>query len=181
MTKGKGSAFEREVSRTLSKWWTNGKRDDVFWRSSTSGAMATTRAKKNKNTYGQHGDIAAVDPIGAPLLDLCSIELKKGYNHIRMDDFLLEVSGSRTAFMEFILQADEAKEQSGSFSWMIIHKQDRRETIAYMPDDLFDILPFRRARYMEINFGWFASLYGVRFEDFLRIKPEFIKDLVKKI
>ena len=41
----KGGAWEREFSKYLSLWITEGERDDVFWRSSQSGGRATQRAK----------------------------------------------------------------------------------------------------------------------------------------
>jgi len=44
MEMAKGGEFERDISRFLSRWWTYGERDDVFWRTSASGARATTRS-----------------------------------------------------------------------------------------------------------------------------------------
>jgi len=79
----KGSQFEREVSKELSLWWSGGTRLDIFWRTPGSGAMAKTRSKTGGSALGQHGDIQATDPIGQPMIDVCSIELKKGYFKIR--------------------------------------------------------------------------------------------------
>ncbi len=59
----KGSNFEREICKLLSLWWTNDKRDDIFWRTSGSGARATTRSKTKQKTFGQYGDVQATDPI----------------------------------------------------------------------------------------------------------------------
>ena len=53
----KGPSFEREVCEKLSLWWTDGKRDDVFMRTSGSGGKATARRKKGKDTPFQGGDI----------------------------------------------------------------------------------------------------------------------------
>ena len=66
----KGSAFEREISKSLSLWYTEGERDDIFWRSSQSGGRATTRAKKGKKTAASYGDITALDNRGEPFTDL---------------------------------------------------------------------------------------------------------------
>ena len=66
----KGSQFERTVCKDLSLWWTKGKRDDVFWRTSGSGARAKTRSKTGEKTFGQYGDVQATDPIGQPLICL---------------------------------------------------------------------------------------------------------------
>ena len=75
----KGGNFERLICKQMGLWWTDGERDDIFWRTSQSGGRATTRSKSGKQTFGQYGDISATDPIGQPLLDACSFELKIGY------------------------------------------------------------------------------------------------------
>jgi hypothetical protein len=77
--KSKGGNFEREISVKLSLWFTEGKRDDVFYRSQSSGARATQRNKSKKTTEGQYGDIAATCKDGEPLIKLWSIECKTGY------------------------------------------------------------------------------------------------------
>lgn len=78
-TKSKGSAFEREISAKLSLWFSNNERDDIFYRTQSSGARFTARKKGNKDTAFQSGDITASDPIGTPLVEKLSIELKTGY------------------------------------------------------------------------------------------------------
>lgn len=76
---GKGGYFEREIARILSLWWTDGDRDDIFYRSHSSGARFTQRKKSGKDTALQGGDITASDPIGEPLIKAWSIEVKTGY------------------------------------------------------------------------------------------------------
>ena len=73
----KGSAFEREIAKLLSLWWSDCERDDIFWRTQTSGARATSRKRRGQDTFGQYGDIQACDPVGQPLLDCCIIEIKR--------------------------------------------------------------------------------------------------------
>ena len=75
----KGGNFEREISKALSLWWTNGKREDVFYRSQASGGRFTMRRKTGKDTALQGGDITASDSIGEPLIKQWSIECKTGY------------------------------------------------------------------------------------------------------
>lgn len=77
---GKGADFEREISRVLSLWWTDGKRDDIFYRTQASGARFTSRNKAKKETAFQAGDITFSDPIGKPLIDCWCIEDKTGYS-----------------------------------------------------------------------------------------------------
>lgn len=75
---GKGGGFEREVSCLLSNWWIEG-RDDIFWRSDSSGARFTQRKKAGKDTIHQGGDITFSDSIGECLIKNWNIEVKTGY------------------------------------------------------------------------------------------------------
>ena len=79
MKSKKGGQFEREFSKLLSLWYTENERDDVFWRTSGSGARATTRRKQQKRTKYEYGDISFRDPIGLPFIDYFLLELKRGY------------------------------------------------------------------------------------------------------
>jgi hypothetical protein len=74
--KRKGSSFEREISRTLSLWVTNGERDDVLWRSQNSGGRFTVRKKKNLKTANAFGDIAYTHDDGKPYTELFCTECK---------------------------------------------------------------------------------------------------------
>lgn len=74
----KGSAFEREVCRILSFWVSDGKRDDIFYRSQASGARFTARRKSGKDTAFQGGDVCFSDPEGYLLCSNWSIEIKTG-------------------------------------------------------------------------------------------------------
>ncbi len=136
----KGSNFEREICKLLSLWWTNNKRDDVFWRTSGSGARATTRSKIKQKTFGQYGDVQATDPIGQPLIDLCTIEIKRGYSKSTFAD-LIEESQTANAkpcmYAKFIQQARQDHNKAGSFSWMLIIKRDRRKPIIIIPYTMF--------------------------------------------
>src|SRR6056300_739729 len=60
----KGDTFEREICTLLSEWWSDGKRDDIFWRHD-SGSRAKGSSRKGKTTFGAYGDIKASDPIGS--------------------------------------------------------------------------------------------------------------------
>lgn len=129
----KGSSYEREVCKLLSKWWTNGERDDVFWRSSNSGGRATMRGKSGKRTAGSYGDIAATDPIGKPLLDLFTIELKRGYNRSTIGDLIDRGRQAPSGVELFLDQAMTAAEHAGSKTWMLIHRRDMRQALVYLP------------------------------------------------
>jgi len=130
----KGSSFEREICVLLSKWWTNGKRDDIFWRTAGSGARAKTRSKTKQATFGQYGDVQATDPLGQPLIDLCSIELKRGYSKNTFADVIDKLDGAKEQLFEsFIMQASSDCSLSVSYSWMLIIKRDRRKPLIFIP------------------------------------------------
>jgi len=129
----KGSAFERQICKELSLWWTDGKRDDIFWRTSGSGARSTTRAKTGKSTFEQDGDIQAIDPIGSPFTQLFSVEIKRGYSWDLLD--LLSPKKRKTThpIISFLEQAEASALQGGSMYPMVITKQDRKPTIVIVP------------------------------------------------
>ena len=138
---GKGSAFERRMCKELSLWWTDGERDDVFWRTSGSGARATNRGKRKKQTFGQHGDIQATDPIAQPLLNRVTIELKKGYNKHTIMDCLDALDRNKAQVMEvFVEQAMRESTQAGVHSWWIILARDKRIPMIMMPMSYFQII-----------------------------------------
>lgn len=74
--KTKGNSFERDICKSLSKWVTEGKRTDVFWRSAISGGRSTIAAKKGELLHRQAGDICAISPEGHALTDRFYFELK---------------------------------------------------------------------------------------------------------
>jgi len=130
----KGSSYERDVCRQLSLWWTGGTRDDVFWRSSGSGARAKVRGRANRDTAGQHGDVAATDPIGAPLIDVFTIELKRGYSEFTFQDLVDRPANAGIQEWErFLTQTLESWEQAGAYSWLLITRRDRRQALAWTP------------------------------------------------
>ena len=130
----KGSSYERELCKTLSRWWTKGERDDVFWRSSGSGARAKVRGRAGTQTMGQHGDIAATDPIGAPFIDAFTIEAKRGYSSHTFQDIVdRPVSSGVQEWERWFAQAIESSEQAGSITWAIITRRDRRRALLWLP------------------------------------------------
>ena len=135
MAKGmrKGSQFERSICKQLSEWWTDGERDDVFWRSAGSGARAKTRSKTGRGTFGQYGDVQATDPIGQPLIDLFTIEIKRGYGVTVLEAVDKPGTAAYQLWEKWLRQVIQDHENAGSVSWMLITKRDRKETMAAIP------------------------------------------------
>lgn len=130
--KGKGSAFERHIAKLLSLWWTDQKRDDIFWRSQTSGARATQRKKAGKTTANQDGDLTAMDICGQPLIDFCSIELKCGYPAFTIDGLVNRPRLKKSVLKQFVDQCKREVEGTNRFWWLIV-KQNLREELFIFP------------------------------------------------
>lgn len=151
-SKGKGSAFEREIANKLSLWWTEGERDDIFWRSDNSGGRATMRRKAGKLTEGQAGDITYRDPIGKPLIDVFNIEAKTGYaqksknktgetvtNWSLLD--LIDSNQKDPVFLKFWRQSSEEAEVTNREP-ILIFRRNRRKACICLCDDIFLWLVF---------------------------------------
>ncbi len=141
----KGHKFENAICRQLSEWWTNGKRDDVFSRTASSGAKATQRAKHKKRTFGQYGDIQAADPIGQPLMNLCVIECKDGYARDSIADLLDKEVRHKPTYGSFIKQAKEEADSADTPYWLLIARRRGRQVMVYLPMSLWESL-FRQLR-----------------------------------
>jgi hypothetical protein len=151
---GKGSQFEREICTQLSRWWTDDARDDIFWRSSQSGGRATVRGRKGKSTFGHCGDVAAVDPIGSPLIEAVTIEIKRGYQHAALADLLERPKTAKQQIWEaWIQQAYEAQQRAGTPYWMIVAKRNQKQAIVVMPIGLFSSLGLIGRLSIEMRIG----------------------------
>lgn len=137
----KGSSFERAFCDQLSEWWTGEPGRRVFWRSSNSGGMATARNKKGKTTQQHCGDVCAIDPVGFPLTDLITIELKRGYSRHTIADLLDKPkNAAKQVYEKWIDQAYKASERSGTPYWLLVVKRDLREPIVFMTEELWSFL-----------------------------------------
>ncbi len=81
----KGSQFEREVCRKLTKWITGEEKPEIFWRARASGAKATI--DHSRGIRGQkYGDIVSIDEKGDWFVDMFTIECKfyKDFNFLNL-------------------------------------------------------------------------------------------------
>jgi len=137
----KGGAYEREICGELSRWWTGGLRDDIFYRSSNSGGRATARRRSGKSTYNQVGDVACTDPCGSAFTDLFNVELKRGYSDASVHDvFDYPAKSVEGWYEQWMLKAAEECRLSGTFGWLLIARRDRRESLIWMDMSTTDAL-----------------------------------------
>jgi hypothetical protein len=120
--RGKGPKFERLACRLLSLWVSDGKRDDLFWRTAMSGGRATLRLAKGVMTRAI-GDICATDPEGFKLTDHYLIECK----HHRDLNLLAFMFGKGKLFKFWIETVEEAA--SHKRQPMLIAKQNNFPTL----------------------------------------------------
>lgn len=177
--KSKGGTFERKLCVDLSEWWSGGERDDIFWRTSGSGSRGTARSKRGKSTHGQYGDIQAVDPLGAPLMALFTIEAKKGYNKETLSHLLDRKPDSKPTELEgFIRQAIEDCTKAGTPYWLLIHKRDNRETLVVLPHETMNSFPkLRRVRPgLLLGLAGLGKLFVCPWESFkAAVRPKMIR------
>lgn len=194
----KGSDFERDVCKRLSRWWSNDKQSDIFWRTSQSGGRATQRSKKGERTFGSYGDVAAVNPFGSPLLDVFTIELKRGRSHSHPGDLLdFKAGNEKHPWVVALMQAMRSQRQAGSLTWMMICKRDFRAPVVYLESRIFawlrkDIPVAMYAPVFRFNFSIKkseddpapvpVSFVGMPLEVFLKgIKPKQIIERLKEL
>lgn len=182
----KGSSYEREVCKQLGKWWSGGERDDIFWRTAGSGARATCRFRKGQSTAGQYGDVSAIDSIGEPLLQVFSIELKRGYSANSFGDmFDFPAKAKKQKWEVFYSQAKASAEASGARYWMLIWRRDRRKALVFMPLEAIKEVsgsfscPHITAA-VPLCSGKIVEVFCCVFEDFLNsTTPKQIKSLLQ--
>lgn len=169
----RGSSFEREVARQLSLWWSEGQADDWFWRTAGSGGRATNRAKRGKSTANSAGDIGAECPEAQQLLNITTLELKRGYSGTDVQE-LLDHKG-KSQFRDFCKQAASSASLAGTPYWWLIVRRDRRHALILTNRPLLlDDTNIGRIQIKEPN-G--ALMQMMRLEDFLA-DPE-IKEFYK--
>lgn len=159
-SKQKGGSFEREICVALSKWLTNGKSEDVFWRSAMSGGRATVR----KGAVRQAGDITAVASEGHILTDNLYIECKHLRN-ISLDS-LIKGKGE----LLNIWKTTEIEAAKYNRIPTLIFRQNRWPTVLCTIKQGIDFLQIR-----DIVCVQSRMLYFVKFDDFLKMSPTLVK------
>lgn len=134
--KGKGSSYERALCKKLSLWASKGKSDFLWWRSAGSGSLSTIKAKKGLKAAGQEGDLAAVHPYGAKVLEDITCEAKCGYGSVSPLDLIDIPDKNKTRIWEgFIDQClRECEEAEKKYFWLIVKRDRRQETLTTTHD-----------------------------------------------
>lgn len=170
-SKNKGGSFERKICKLLSLWYSEGKRDDIFYRSASSGAMATMRFKKGKTTTGQSGDITSTDIEGIKFIEQVSIELKH-YKTFSLDFLLFnKPTKVRDWWEQCICDAN----RTSKYPLLIIKKNGLPEIIIYNYK-FKNVLDDYTGKIQYQSFMMNTDLlFATTLDNFLSISPEAIK------
>lgn len=147
----KGPGFERSFCKELSLWWTEDKRDDIFWRTASSGARATTRFKKGLRTADSYGDVKAEHPIGKPLTNQSVFSLKRGYTGKKQKmklkwANLLDILDTpdhiktKPAIVQWWEEIESTREKAYREYSFLVFKRDRKKILISMAPSTFNIL-----------------------------------------
>ena len=129
--KAKGSGYERTICKMLTKWKSGKEKPYIWWRSPSSGALATITAQNPDLT----GDIISVLPEGHFLTDLFSIEIKAGYPKSSFHKFFKKVKNNE--ILQFWEQSLKDCEQSKKEP-MVIYKKDRQNPLLFIREQIFN-------------------------------------------
>jgi hypothetical protein len=151
--KSKGSAFEREMCKCLSAWWTGGTDTQVFWRN--SGFLA----RGPGCTEHQYGDVHAIAAPGQDLVRLVNIELKF-YKDLRVLDVIDKPGKGHVTLIDHWRQclADAAASEREPF---LIAKRNFAEPFVMCLEDLAQRLVEDGNRLTFYAEGNYVSLFAL--------------------
>ena len=147
----KGSSYERDISKLLSLWFTEGKSEVGFYRTAGSGGRATSRHRGNKEVNAEEfGDIKAETKECKPFTDTFVIELKTGYaTKTKTKDGTKQVNWSlldeidskqkETQFFKFWNQVTRDSQLSKKLPLLIFRRNNKQSCIA-MHYDIYKYL-----------------------------------------
>jgi hypothetical protein len=136
--KAKGSAFEREICKKLSLWFSNNTRDDCFWRTASSGARHTIRKKQGKTTEGGLGDICSISSESKIFTDVLAVECKH-YKNLNLWSFLTKAeSNTYYGFWKEIKKKSVEEEKIP----ILIARENNKPTLFICDDDFSDRMAF---------------------------------------
>ena len=144
--KSKGSGYEREIAEKLSLWYSEGERDDIFYRSNSSGARFTARRKNKKDTANQAGDITFTDAIGEPLIKAWNIECKTGYGKWDVLD-IVDSKQKKTTLEKHWEQCVKDAERSGRFPVLIFRRTRKYSCIVFNERTFYDLMRYFGIKY----------------------------------
>ena len=156
----KGSAWERDVCKILTKWVSGTEKPYLFWRGRGSGGMFTQDSSIGTKFSG---DIYSVGEEGQALMSKISIECKNGYEGASLDLFLKE--NKNDPLEKFWIQALNDATKSNKLPFLIFKKKNMPVIWLCIPEQIK--IP-ENMRYIKIAWKHLPDMYITSFKDFLQ-------------
>lgn|SRR5574343_497886 len=176
MSSGKGSQFERDICKFLTKWASGQQKELWFWRSPASGALSTIHGYKNVS-----GDIISVKTEGDFLTSLFSIECKNGYPKTFLHQHLKDIKNF--GIEVFWRQAVNSSIESNKIPMLIYRKKGINVIVGITQDMFMKLNALHNSRYIMLGFTEELQLPNVVFFDldlfFSKVTPDDVRNLVQ--
>ena len=173
--KAKGSGFERDVCRILTKWITGVEKPVIFWRSPASGGLGTIKTAENVS-----GDIIAIRPEAEWFTQVFSVECKTGYPNACLFKHLRNVKNDEIE--QFWTQCITGAHEDNK-SGMLIYKKKGAQPIVgiekYIYDQLVELTREMPVKHITLSYGNdLPDVILMDLQEFLtKVKPDHIKKL----
>lgn len=172
-SKSKGSAFERQIAKSLSFWLTGQDKEYYFYRSPGSGAIATITHFNNDLS----GDIIALKPESAEICNILSFECKNGYD--KASCFKCIKGNKNDELKSFWIQAtNDAKEK---YPILIFRKKGMPNILIGISNKLYTQLKSKLTDLRYIKLNWQDDLEEMILLDYnlflKKITPQMILEL----
>lgn len=175
-SKAKGSAWERQISKLLTKWLTGQDKEYYFYRSPGSGAVSTI----NYGNKTLSGDIIAIKQEGSFFTEIFNIEAKNGYEGASFDKFLKE--NKNDILFKFWEQSVRDAKSADKYPLVLFKKKGFPNPWIAFDKNVYDKIYkyINKTRHMILNYDIDVCVCFMNFSDFLDImSPEKIKELFK--
>jgi len=136
-SKEKGSSFERFVARKISLFLSNNERDDIAWRTQSSGATFTRRTKLGKEAANQAGDISYKHELAFRFFTKFEVEAK-AYKNINLWSILDQNGEGLYEFLKQVIRDSIASKKHP----MLIVKQNNKDILALFEKRLYEKMPY---------------------------------------
>ncbi|MGB4206060.1 MAG: hypothetical protein WBJ84_10645 [Bacteroidales bacterium] len=172
----KGSSFERTICKKLSLWVSKNKRDDIFWRTNSSGGRYTVRKKVGLDTYNQAGDITNAHPEGEFLVNYFIFELKS-YKKINIWDFFKD-QDKKTLLYEWWIKLNNECKNCNKIPILIV-KEDYKPVLLLTNSYFGNFLETHFNFHIRIIWKLDQEINIGLFDDLLKIDADCFKEKIQ--
>ena len=174
---GKGSDFERDICKYLSKWYQGSVKPYIWWRGRGSGSVFTMDSEAGESFAG---DIYSIRNEGRWLTDKVVIECKNGYPRASIDKHLKDNKNDQ--LLDFWAQVDNDATKTGKYPILIYRKKGQSPWVGI--NNGFSVLFHKYLTDLKyIHLHWTVNIDDIYFFDmnkfFENITPDIMKGTLK--